>query len=76
MERRFVRGMCSGDPAHIKAFLKFAKSNPTLLKGLRDKNFEKIAEGHNGDKWRDVNPNYASNLESFYKEYEQQQKPI
>lgn len=70
----FVKEMSTGDPAHIRAFLKFAKSNKVLLNGLREKDFEKISTGHNGDSWRDVNPQYASNLEEFYKEYAQQNK--
>jgi murein DD-endopeptidase MepM/ murein hydrolase activator NlpD len=65
----FTRAMSLGDGEHMKAFLKFAKSNNTLLKGLQEKNYEKIAEGHNGTSWRTVNPNYASNLERFFKEY-------
>jgi murein DD-endopeptidase MepM/ murein hydrolase activator NlpD len=70
----FVKGMSTGDPAHINAFLKFAKSNKTLLTGLREKDFVKIAAGHNGSDWQSVNPLYASNLEKFYKEYELQNK--
>ena len=70
----FVKAMCSGDPAHIKAFLKFAKSKIDLLEGLREKNYEKIAEGHNGKSWKEVNPEYANNLEQFYNEYKQQNK--
>jgi LysM repeat protein len=65
----FVKDMCTGDPAHIKAFLKFAKSNSILLDGLQTENFEKIAEGHNGAAWRSINSNYASSLEKFSKEY-------
>ena len=65
----FVKGMSIGEPAHIKAFLKFAESNPALLSGLRNKDFEKIAEGHNGVSWKSINPHYASNIEKFYKEY-------
>lgn len=65
----FVKGMCSGDAAHIKAFLKFAKNNSLLLDGLRNEDYEKIAEGHNGLNWRSVNPNYASNIEKFSKDY-------
>jgi len=65
----FVKAMSSGDPAHIKAFLKFAKSNKTLLDGLQNKDYIKIAEGHNGASWKTINPHYASNLENFYKEY-------
>ena len=65
----FVKGMSTGDPAHIKAFLKFAKTNKTLLSGLRNKNYEDIAEGHNGKEWRSLNPEYASNIEKFSKEY-------
>ena len=37
----FVKAMSSGEPAHVKAFLKFAKSNKTLSNGLKDKDFEK-----------------------------------
>jgi len=65
----FVKAMSTGDPAHIKAFLKFAKSNALLLEGLRTRNFEKIAEGHNGASWKSINPNYAKNLETFAKDY-------
>jgi hypothetical protein len=65
----FMRAMCSGDPAHIKAFLKFARSNAVLLGGLRNKDYEAIARGHNGDGWRGLNPEYASNIERFSKEY-------
>jgi hypothetical protein len=65
----FVKGMSSGDPAHIKAFLKFAKTNKTLLSGLQNKNYEQIAEGHNGAEWRKLNPEYASNIEKFSKDW-------
>ena len=65
----FVKGMSSGDPAHIRAFLKFARNNPVLLDGLRNKDYEKIAEGHNGASWRSVNADYASNIEKFSKDY-------
>jgi N-acetylmuramidase/LysM domain len=65
----FVKAMSRGDAEHMKAFLKFAKSNKTLLKGLQEKNFEKIAEGHNGESWKSINPEYASNLKKFYDEY-------
>jgi hypothetical protein len=61
--------MSTGDAEHIKAFLKFARSNSILLNGLREKNFEKIAEGHNGSGWRGINPDYATNIERFYNEY-------
>lgn len=70
----FVKSMSTGDPAHIKAFLKFAKSNKTLSSGLKEIDFEKIAEGHNGAGWRSVNPEYANNIERFYKEYNEKEK--
>ena len=57
------------NPAHIKAFLKFAKTNKTLLSGLRNKNYEQIAEGYNGAEWRNLNPEYASNIEKFSKDW-------
>jgi hypothetical protein len=61
--------MSLGEAEHIKAFLKFAKGNRTLLSGLRTKNFEMIAEGHNGAAWRSINPEYANNIRRFYNEY-------
>lgn len=65
----FVKAMSSGDPAHIKAFLKFAKTNKVLLSGLQNRNYEQIAEGHNGTGWRSLNPEYASNIEKYSKEW-------
>lgn len=65
----FVKAMSSGEPAHIKAFLRFAKSNKTLSSGLKDKDFEKIAEGHNGKNWQLINPEYADHLKTYYDEY-------
>lgn len=65
----FTRAMSKGDSEHIKAFLKFARKNPVLLKGLRTKNFETIAQGHNGKNWKKTNPDYAKNIEKFYNEY-------
>jgi LysM repeat protein len=67
--KTFTRAMSRSDAEHIKAFLKFAKSKKVLLNGLQTKNFDKIAEGHNGENWRAINPEYASNIEKFYKEY-------
>lgn len=65
----FVKGMSTGDPAHINAFLKFAKSKKILREGLQQKDFEMIAQGHNGENWKGINPEYANNLERFYDEY-------
>ncbi|MBA4155674.1 MAG: peptigoglycan-binding protein LysM [Methylomonas sp.] len=65
----FVKAMCKSDAEHIKAFLKFAKSNKLLLQGLRNKDYKKIAQGHNGDNWRSINPDYPTNIEIFYKNY-------
>jgi len=65
----FVKGISSGDPAHIKAFLRFAKSNKVLLKGLQEKDFEMIAQGHNGDSWKQINPEYAENIKKYCGEY-------
>ncbi|MBC7703815.1 MAG: DUF3380 domain-containing protein [Rhodoferax sp.] len=70
----FTRAMSLSDAEHMKAFLKFAKSNTLLLEGLQSKDYEKIAEGHNGGSWKAINPKYASNLEGFYNEYEKKNK--
>ena len=65
----FTAAMALGESEHIKAFLKFARGNAKLIRGLREKNFEMIAEGHNGLGWRSINPEYAANIERFYNEY-------
>ena len=65
----FVKDMSSGEPAHIKAFLRFAKTNALLLHGLQNNNYEEIAAGHNGTGWRKTNPDYAKNIEMYSKEY-------
>ncbi|WP_295465336.1 N-acetylmuramidase domain-containing protein [uncultured Pseudomonas sp.] len=67
--KEFTQAMSKGDSEHIKAFLKFAKSNRTLIKGLRTRDFEMIAQGHNGENWKDINPDYAKNIEAFYNDY-------
>lgn len=66
----FTKAMSRSDAEHIKAFLKFAKSNPVLHSGLKNRDFKKIAEGHNGEQWREINPEYASNIEKYYNEYQ------
>jgi hypothetical protein len=65
----FVAAISKNDGEHLKAFLKFAKSKKILLQGLQKKHFEKIAEGHNGEDWKSINPEYAANVEKFYNEY-------
>jgi hypothetical protein len=67
--RAFVKAISRNDVEHIKAFLKFAKSNSVLLSGLRGMDFEMIAQGHNGGEWRVINPHYARNLKKYYEEY-------
>jgi hypothetical protein len=65
----FVRAMSRNEGEHLKAFLHFAQHNRTLRNGLRQKDFEMVAEGHNGTGWRKTNPEYATNLRKFYEEY-------
>jgi LysM repeat protein len=67
--REFVRAMSRNEVEHLEAFLKFAETKALLLAGLRQREFEMIAAGHNGKAWRTTNPHYAENLEKFYKEY-------
>lgn len=40
-----------------------------VLKGLQDKDWEKVAAGYNGKDWRKSNPDYAKKLQAFYDEY-------
>jgi hypothetical protein len=67
--REFAKAMSHSDAEHLKIFLKFAKNNKRLSTGLKTKDFEEVAAGHNGDNWKGLNPEYASNLENFYNEY-------
>jgi hypothetical protein len=69
----FVRAMSRNEVEHLKAFLQFAAHNRLLRTGLQQKNFEMVAEGHNGSKWRTTNPQYADNLRTYYKEYNDDQ---
>ncbi|MFL9966229.1 N-acetylmuramidase family protein [Paraburkholderia sediminicola] len=41
---------------------------PVVIKGLKEKDWEKVAQGYNGKYWRTTNPGYAKNLEKFYNE--------
>lgn len=67
--RSFTKTISRSDVEHLKIFLKFAKSNEALMAGLKEKNFEKIARGHNGKEWRRINPEYASNIKQYCNEY-------
>lgn len=68
--KSFTKAMSRSDHEHFKAFLKFANGNSVLLEALRKKDFEKIAEGHNGKNWRTLNAHYATNLRNYYDEYQ------
>ena len=40
-----------------------------IIKAMRGKNWEKIAELYNGKNWKKTNPDYATNLKKYYEEY-------
>lgn len=40
-----------------------------LIKAMKEKNWEKIAELYNGKYWKKINPDYATNLKKYYEEY-------
>jgi hypothetical protein len=49
----FVLAMTRAESEHLNAFTAFIKSNPALLKALRDKNWAAFAVGYNGRKYKD-----------------------
>jgi len=42
---------------------------PAVIKGLKNKDWDKVAAGYNGIHWKSTNPHYAKNLEKFYNEF-------
>lgn len=55
----------------IKLFIGFMRQRDkevSILKHLRNKDWEKVASGYNGSYWKSTNPNYASDLEKHYAE--------
>lgn len=65
----FAKAMCRSELEHLMIFIGFANKNLVLRRGLQTKNYEEVARGHNGEKWRKFNPKYAANIEANYKEY-------
>ena len=46
-----------------------AVAGDNIIKAMRGKNWEKIAELYNGKNWKKTNPDYATNLKKYYEEY-------
>ncbi|RXV67849.1 DUF3380 domain-containing protein [Burkholderia stabilis] len=60
----------TGVDKQAELFVSFLyREKPAVVKGLREKDWEKVARGYNGKYWRRANPNYAGNLEKFYNEF-------
>jgi len=65
----FVLAMTRAESEHLKAFTAFIKSNPALLKALRDKRWAAFAAGYNGRKYKDNN--YDTKLANAYGSFAQ-----
>jgi hypothetical protein len=60
----------TGADEQAKLFVSFiCNEKPVVLKGLQEKDWEKVAAGYNGKYWKTSNPDYAKNLQAFYDEY-------
>lgn len=54
----------------VKIFEVFMKNvKPDAVKGLAGKKWENVAASYNGRRWKNKNPNYASDLEKYYNEF-------
>lgn len=61
---QFVNCMKSGEPEHLKAFVKFVKNDPNLVKSLRSKKWVKFAARYNGPSYK--RNNYGKRLARAY----------
>jgi hypothetical protein len=55
----------------IKLFIGFMKMKDkevSIIKHIKNKDWEKVASAYNGKYWKTTNPNYASDLEQHYNE--------
>lgn len=51
---------------HFEYFSSYLKETNGLIKALNEHNWEKVAELYNGKKWREINPDYAKDLKTYY----------
>lgn len=61
----FVAAMKSGEPDQLKAFVKFCKKNPRLIRAIREKDFAEMAKQYNGPKYS----GYDEKIKKAYKKY-------
>jgi hypothetical protein len=66
----FVDRFMSGTDEQIDLFILFLKNaDRQVIKGLRDHNWDSVAYYYNGPSWKTSNPNYATNLATFYEKF-------
>lgn len=53
----------------FKFFIGYLENTSGLIQAMKDKDWEKIAEKYNGASWETYNPEYASNIETYYNEF-------
>ncbi len=62
--QEFVRCMEQGIDQHLISLVRFCKATPKVLKGLRQQNFQLVAEGYNGPAYRENN--YDTDLAKYF----------
>ncbi len=50
-------------------FVGYLENTGGMITAMKNKKWEVIAAKYNGGKWREKNPNYATNIEKFYNEF-------
>ncbi|WP_430827552.1 N-acetylmuramidase domain-containing protein [Chryseobacterium indologenes] len=50
-------------------FVGYIENTIGMITAMKNKNWEDIASKYNGSKWKKKNPDYASNIETYYNEY-------
>jgi hypothetical protein len=63
--QEFVRLMCTDVTAHLEALVRFLKATPVALKGMRNKNFQQVAEGYNGKGYATNGSHYDTKLQAL-----------
>lgn len=66
----FVNKFLSGTDAQVEIFIEFMKNlKSDAIDGLKSHNWEAVAASYNGNNWKKINPDYASNLGKFYDQF-------
>jgi RHS repeat-associated protein len=67
--QQLKRAMSYSEMEQFMYFKSFLIHKKGMLDAMRNKNWEEIARLYNGNKWKKINPKYASNLETYYLQF-------